>query len=111
VREKRRKVRKVHKYIMNGARILSDEGYIAGNLHPDHPLLRQALVRRRHRALPGPRPPGARRPGAGQHDQVWLAEMAMRFDIEKPIVTPEHDRRPRADVGRTTSSTRTPTCC
>jgi hypothetical protein len=88
-REKRRKVRKVHKYIMNGSRILSDEGYIAGTCIPIVPFYgKRWYVDGIERCQGHVR--------LARDAQVlvnminsWLADMAMRFDIEKPILTPE----------------------
>lgn len=89
VREKRRKVRKVHKYIMNGSRILSDEGYIAGTCIPIVPFYgKRWFVDGIERCQGHVR--------LARDAQVldnmlksWLAEMAARFDIEKPIFSPE----------------------
>lgn len=89
VREKRRTIRKVHKYIMNGARILSDEGYIAGTCIPIVPFYgKRWFVDGIERCQGHVR--------LARDAQVldnmlksWLAEMASRFDIEKPIFTPE----------------------
>jgi hypothetical protein len=89
VRQKRRKHKRVHKWLMNGARILSDEGYIAGYHIPVVPYYgKRWYVDGIERCQGHVR--------LARDAQVlvnlinsWLAEMAMRFDIEKPILTPE----------------------
>jgi hypothetical protein len=89
VRKKRRKVRRVHKWLMNGARILSDEGYIAGTCIPVIPFYGKRWYVDGIERMQG-HVRLAR--DAQQLDNMiksWLAEMAMRFDIEKPILTPE----------------------
>lgn len=89
VRQKRRKVKKVHKYIMSGGRILSDEGYIAGTCHPLVPYYGKRMYIDGIERFQG-------HVRLARDAQVlvnmlhsWLAEMAARFDIEKPILTPE----------------------
>lgn len=89
VRQKRVKVRKVHKYIMNGNRVLDDCGIIAGACIPVVPFYgKRWFVDGVERCQGHVRL--AR--DAQQLDNMvksWLAEMAARFDIEKPILTPE----------------------
>lgn len=89
VRQKRVKRPRVHKYIMNGDRILSDEGYIAGKCIPVIPFYgKRWFVDGIERCQGHVRL--AR--DAQQLDNMiksWLAEMAARFDVEKPILTPE----------------------
>lgn len=89
VRQKRIKVRKVHKYLMNGARVLEDCGLIAGTCIPVIPFYgKRWFVDGVERCQGHVRL--AR--DAQQLDNMvksWLAEMAARFDIEKPILTPE----------------------
>lgn len=89
VREKRRSTRRIRKWIMNGARILSDEGYIAGSHIPVVPFYgKRWFVDSVERCQGHVR--------LARDAQVldnmlksWLAEMAARFDVEKPILTPE----------------------
>ncbi|WP_323141295.1 portal protein [Massilia phyllosphaerae] len=89
LRSKRVKVRKVHKWIMSGGGILSDEGYIAGTCIPIVPFYGK------HMYIDGiERFQGHVRLARDAQTLVnmlhsWLAEMATRFDIEKPILTPE----------------------
>lgn len=89
VRQKRIKRRRVHKYLMNGARILSDEGYIAGACIPVAPYYGKRWY------VDGiERCQGHVRLARDAQMLVnminsWLAEMASRFDVEKPILTPE----------------------
>jgi hypothetical protein len=89
VREKRRKVRKIHKYIMNGARILSDEGYIAGTCIPVIPYYGKRWFVDGIERCQGHVRLARDAQVLDNMIKSWLAEMASRFDIEKPIVTPE----------------------
>lgn len=89
VREKRRTVRKVHKYIMNGARILSDEGYIAGNCIPVIPYYGKRWYVDGIERCQGHVRLARDAQVLDNMIKSWLAEMAARFDIEKPILTPE----------------------
>lgn len=88
-REKRRKVRKVHKYIMNGARILSDEGYIAGTCIPIVPFYGKRWFVDGIERCQGHVRLARDAQVLDNMIKSWLAEMAARFDIEKPIFTPE----------------------
>jgi hypothetical protein len=88
-REKRRKVRKVHKWIMNGARILSDEGYIAGTCIPVVPYYGKRWFVDGIERCQGHVRLARDAQVLDNMIKSWLAEMAARFDIEKPIVTPE----------------------
>ena len=88
-REKRRKVRKVHKYIMNGARILSDEGYIAGTCIPIVPFYGKRWFVDGIERCQGHVRLARDAQVLDNMIKSWLAEMAARFDIEKPILTPE----------------------
>lgn len=88
-REKRRTVRKVHKYLMNGARILSDEGYIAGNCIPIIPFYGKRWFVDGVERCQGHVRLARDAQMLDNMIKSWLAEMAMRFDIEKPVVTPE----------------------
>lgn len=89
-REARRVERKVvHKYLMSGAKILEDCGLIAGQCIPIVPFFgRREVI------------DGIERVGGvvrlARDAQMltnmllsWLAEMSARFDVEKPILTPE----------------------
>jgi len=89
VREKRRKVRKVHKWIMNGARILSDEGYIAGTCIPIVPFYGKRWFVDGIERMQGHVRLARDAQVLDNMVKSWLAEMAARFDIEKPILTPE----------------------
>jgi hypothetical protein len=89
IREKRRKVRKIRKYIMNGARILSDEGYIAGKCIPIIPFYGKRWFVDGIERCQGHVRLARDAQVLDNMIKSWLAEMAMRFDIEKPIVTPE----------------------
>jgi hypothetical protein len=89
VREKRRKVRKIHKYIMNGSRILSDEGYIAGTCIPIVPFYGKRWYVDGIERCQGHVRLARDAQVLDNMIKSWLAEMASRFDIEKPIFTPE----------------------
>ena len=89
VREKRRTVKRVHKYIMNGARILSDEGYIAGNCIPVIPYYGKRWFVDGIERCQGHVRLARDAQVLDNMIKSWLAEMAARFDIEKPILTPE----------------------
>jgi hypothetical protein len=89
VRQKRVKRQKVHKYLMSGMSILEDEGYIAGRHIPIVPFFgKRWVVDGIERCM------GLVRPAKDAQRLVnmlmsWLAELAARFDAEKPILTPE----------------------
>ena len=89
IREKRRKVRRIHKYIMNGARILEDAGYIAGKCIPIVPFYGKRWFVDGIERCQGHVRLARDAQVLDNMIKSWLAEMAMRFDIEKPIVTPE----------------------
>jgi hypothetical protein len=89
LREKRRKVRKVHKYIMSGGKILSDEGYIAGCHIPVIPFYGKRMFIDGVERYQGHVRLARDAQVLDNMIKSWLAEMAARFDIEKPIVTPE----------------------
>lgn len=89
VREKRRTVKRVHKYIMNGARILSDEGYIAGTCIPVIPYYGKRWYVDGIERCQGHVRLARDAQVLDNMIKSWLAEMAARFDIEKPILTPE----------------------
>jgi hypothetical protein len=89
VRQKRVKRRRVRKYIMSGAQIEEDCGYIAGKCIPVVPFYgKRWFVDNIERCM--------------GHVQLamdaqrlqnsllsWLTEIATRFDVEKPIFSPE----------------------
>lgn len=89
VRQKKVKRRRWHKYIMSGGKILEDCGYIAGRCCPIVPFYAKRWVVDGVERCCG----HVRLARDAQRLQnmllSWLAEMASRFDIEKPIVTPE----------------------
>lgn len=91
VETERKKVRcrKVVKYLMNGAKMLNEGEEIAGKLIPVIPYYGKRMV------VDGvERYQGHVRLAKDAQRLVnmllsWLADMAARFDIEKPILTPE----------------------
>lgn len=89
VREKTVKRKKVHKYILSGGKMLSDEGLIAGRCIPIIPFYgKRWIVNSVERCM------GHVRLAKDAQKLLnwlmsWLADMAARFDIEKPILTPE----------------------
>lgn len=89
VRQKKVKRRRIHKYLMSGAKILEDCGYIAGRCIPIIPVYgKRWVVDGVERCMGHVRlAKDAQR--LTNTLMSWLAEMAMRFDIEKPMVTPE----------------------
>jgi hypothetical protein len=89
VRQKRLKHRKVHKYLMSGGGILEDCGFIAGRCIPIVPVFgKRWVVDGVERCMGHVRlAKDAQR--LSNMLMSWLAEMAARFDIEKPILTPE----------------------
>lgn len=89
VRQKRVKRRRIHKYIMSGSKILSDEGYIAGTEIPIVPFYgKRWIVDGIERCMGHVR---LAKDAQRLYNMLmsWLAEMAARFDMEKPILTPE----------------------
>lgn len=88
-REKKSKRKKVHKYLMSGGRILEDCGYIAGACLPVVPVYgKRWFVDGIERCMGHVRlAKDAQR--LTNSLMSWLADMAGRFDIEKPILTPE----------------------
>ena len=89
VRQKRVKSRRVHKYILSGNQVEEDEGYIAGKCIPIIPFYgKRWYVDGVERCMGHVRlAKDAQR--LTNSLLSWLTEMAMRFDIEKPILTPE----------------------
>lgn len=88
-REKKSKRKKVHKYLMSGGKILEDCGYIAGSCIPVIPVYgKRWFVDGVERCMGHVRlAKDAQR--LTNSLMSWLADMAGRFDIEKPILTPE----------------------
>ena len=89
VREKRVERRVVHKYILSGGKVLEDCGLIAGRCIPIVPVYgKRWVVDGVERCMGHVRlAKDAQR--LSNMLMSWLAEMAGRFDVEKPIVTPE----------------------
>ena len=89
VREKKVGKRVVHKYLMSGGGVLKDEGVIAGRHIPIIPFYgKRWVVDGVERCMGHVRlAKDAQR--LSNMLMSWLAEMAARFDIEKPILTPE----------------------
>jgi hypothetical protein len=89
VRQRKVKRRRVHKYLMSGAKILEDCGVIAGRHIPIIPVYgKRWVVDGIERCMGHVR---LAKDAMRLKNTLlsWLAEMAMRFDIEKPILTPE----------------------
>lgn len=88
-RQKRVKVRKVHKYLLSGARPLSDEGYVPGTEIPVVVTYgKRAVIDGVERFMGHVRlAKDAQR--LTNMLMSWLAEIASRFDVEKPIFAPE----------------------
>lgn len=89
VRQKRVKRRKVHKYILSGQKVEDDEGYIAGKCIPVVPFYgKRWWVDGVERCMGHVRlAKDAQR--LSNTLMSWLTDIAGRFDIEKPIFTPE----------------------
>jgi len=89
VRQKRVKRKRVRKYVLSGAKVLEDCGYIAGCHIPIIPFYgKRWVVDNVERCM------GHVRLAKDAQRLInmlmsWLAEMAARFDVEKPILTPE----------------------
>lgn len=88
-REKKIKRKRVHKYLMSGGKILEDCGLIPGSCLPIIPYYgKRWFVDNVERCMGHVRlAKDAQR--LTNSLMSWLAEMANRFDIEKPILTPE----------------------
>lgn len=89
VGEKRTKRRRVHKYIMSGSKVLSDEGYIAGTCIPVIPYYGKRWYVDGVERCQGHVRLARDAQVLDNMIKSWLAEMAARFDVEKPILTPE----------------------
>ena len=89
VREKRITRRVVHKYLMSGGKILEDCGLIPGRCIPIIPYFGKRAVIDGVERCSGHVRIGRDAQQLTNMLMSWLAEMAARFDIEKPILTPE----------------------
>lgn len=89
VREKRVKRRKVHKYILSGGKVLEDCGYVPGTEIPVIPFYAKRWVVDGVERCMGHVRLAKDAQRLSNMLMSWLAEIASRFDIEKPIVTPE----------------------
>lgn len=89
VRQKRVKCTKIHKYQMSGAYVLEDEKFIAGNRIPIVPVFGKRWVVDGVERCMGHVRLAKDAQMLNNMLMSWLAEMAARFDIEKPILTPE----------------------
>jgi Phage P22-like portal protein len=89
VRQKRVKRRRIHKYILSGHKVEEDEGYIAGRCIPVVPYYgKRWYVDGVERCMGHVRlAKDAQR--LMNTLMSWLTEIAGRFDVEKPIFTPE----------------------
>ena len=89
VRQKRIKRRVIHKYLMSGGSILEDCGIIPGRCIPVVPYYgKRWVVDGVERCMGHVR---LAKDAQRLKNMLlsWLAEMSARFDIEKPILTPE----------------------
>jgi Phage P22-like portal protein len=89
VREKRVERRVVHKYLLSGGRVLEDCGLIAGRCIPIIPVYGKRWVVDGVERFMGHVRLAKDAQRLSNMLMSWLAEMAARFDIEKPIVSPE----------------------
>ena len=89
VRQKKVKRKRVRKYILSGIRCERDEGYIVGDCIPIVPFYgKRWFVDGLERCMGHVRlAKDAQR--LFNTMMAWLTDMAARFDIEKPIMTPE----------------------
>lgn len=88
VRQKRVKRTRIRKWLMNGARILEDCGYIAGTCIPVVPFYGKRWYVDGIERCQGHVRLARDAQVLDNMIKSWLAEMASRFDIEKPILTP-----------------------
>jgi hypothetical protein len=88
-REKRIERKRVHKYLMSGAKILEDCGFIAGKWIPIVPFFAKRWVVDGIERCMGHVRLAKDAQRLNNALLSWLAEMASRFDIEKPILSPE----------------------
>jgi hypothetical protein len=88
-RQKRIKERKVHKYLLSGSKVLEDCGYIAGREIPIIVTYGQREVIDGVERIMGHVRLAKDAQRLTNMLMSWLAEIAARFDVEKPIFTPE----------------------
>lgn len=89
VRKKRVKTRRVHKYLLSGLQVEEDEGYIAGKNIPIVPVYgKRWFVDNIERCMGHVR---LAKDAQRLFNSLlsWLTEIAARFDMEKPIMSPE----------------------
>jgi hypothetical protein len=89
IRRKRITCRRVHKYQLNGFKVVDDEGFIAGKCLPIIPYYGKYWVVDGVERCMGHVRLARDAQMLSNMLMSWLAEMAARFDMEKPIVTPE----------------------
>jgi hypothetical protein len=89
VRQKKVKRKRVHKYLLSGGKILEDCGIIPGDCIPIIPFFAKRWVVDGVERCMGHVRLAADAQRLMNMLMSWLAEMAARFDIEKPILTPE----------------------
>lgn len=87
-RKKRVQRRAVHKYLASGSKILEDCGYIAGDCIPIVPFYGKRWYVDGIERFMGHVRLAKDAQMLNNMIMSWVAEMAARFDIEKPIVTP-----------------------
>lgn len=88
-RSKKVKRKRIRKYVMSGGKIIEDQGYIAGRMIPVIPFYgKRWYVGGIERYMGHVR---LAKDAQRLHNALmsWLTTMAARFDVEKPIVTPE----------------------
>lgn len=93
VRRKRVEKHQVHKYLMSGSRILEDCGVIAGKYIPIIPVFGKRWVIDGVERCMGHVRLAKDAQRLTNMLMSWLAELASRFDTEKPIFTPEQVAR------------------
>lgn len=89
VRQKRVKKTQVHKYLLSGGKVLEDCGLVPGRCIPIIPFFGKRWVIDGVERCMGHVRLATDAQRLTNMLMSWLAEMAARFDIEKPIVTPE----------------------
>jgi hypothetical protein len=89
VRQKRIKRTRIHKYIMSGNKVLEDCGYIAGTCIPVIPYYGKRWFVGGIERCQGHVRLARDAQVLDNMIKSWLAEMAARFDVEKPILSPE----------------------
>jgi hypothetical protein len=89
VRQKRVKKTQIHKYLLSGGKVLEDCGIIPGRCIPIIPFFGKRWVIDGVERCMGHVRLATDAQRLTNMLMSWLAEMAARFDIAKPIVTPE----------------------